>query len=117
MTAIPDPEVRVTAYQVSCLPIDHPSRPYLTITVRWRGGENWSVHDQFSCLSSTGKWDVEPRNSARADRWERQHWFPLDTALALARKHAPLMSANGLSVEAVLANTGTPSERRSRRSR
>lgn len=103
MTA-PEPTVTVTEYDVSCLPIDHPERFDFTIKVSWRGPDSWAVTDGLNtCLNSTGWWDYEVRNSERDDEWRATHRFDLETALALAKQQAPLMTCNGWTVEAVLA--------------
>lgn len=105
MTAnsIPEPTVTTTEYDVSCLPIDHPERFHFTIKVAWRGSDSWAVSDGFRVLSSTGEWDYEPSPSNRDDDFLAAHRFDLDTALALAKEHAPLMTCNRWTVEAVLA--------------
>ena len=96
-------EVRVTQYDVSCFPADHPSAYIFTITVEWRGNDLWAVTDRFQCLDVDGNWDYEPSPSSRDDDWKARHRFPLETALALAQQHAPLIVVNGWTVTEVLA--------------
>jgi hypothetical protein len=41
---IPEPEVRITRYEVSCLqPGDHTNADLFTLTVEWRGNDSWGV--------------------------------------------------------------------------
>ena len=102
---------------MSCLPDAHPSRKYFTLTVKWRGGDRWSVHDMFGCLSLRGVWDTEPSSSVRTERWEAQHFMDLASALALAKRIAPQMTLpDGRTVVDVLrGDAGLPRRRGVRR--
>jgi hypothetical protein len=105
----PEPIVTVTKYEVSCLPIDHRERPHFTIFVEWRGVDRWAVCDGFrSCLGADGVWGYEPSPSNREDDWLDAHRFDLDTALALAKEQAPLMTVNRWTVAEVLAGERKP---------
>lgn len=104
------PEVftRVTRYEVSCLPEDDiNARPY-TLTVEYRGRGLWAVLDGPFALNADGVKDYEPRPSAREDDWLTTHRFDLDTALALAKRFAPLMTCNGHTVAEALGEGGDP---------
>lgn len=48
-------------------------------------------------------WDIEPSPSERDDRWIAGHRFYRDTALSLARRHAPRIQVNGKSGQDVMA--------------
>ena len=101
---IPEPEVRVTRYEVSCMPEGHEVAHSLTIAVEYRGRGKWAVLNAPFCLGSDGEWDYEMRPSEREDEWLATHRFDLDTALELAKREAPLMSVNGWTVERILAD-------------
>jgi len=102
--------VRPTRYEVSCLPVDHREHHHFTIEVKFRGpGDLWAVTTIFgACLSSEGEWDYEPSPSNRTDEWKATHRFDLDTALRLAKEQAPLMTVNGWTIDAVLAQAARP---------
>ncbi|MBG0828525.1 hypothetical protein HS041_12175 [Planomonospora sp. ID67723] len=104
-TMTPEPEVRVTRYDVSCLPSDDINVHAYTLTVEWRGGDIWAVMDGPFALNADGVKDYEPRPSSRDDEWLATHRFDLDTALKIAKKAAPLMTVNGLPVAGALAMT------------
>lgn len=82
-----------TTYTVSLLPLWHPDCHTYAITVELRGGDYrgpaWAVCRHKWVLGSNGHWEVEPIPSGRDTRWLTQHRFHRDTALALARRHAP----------------------------
>lgn len=99
---IPAAAVRVTRYEVCCLPPDHIEAPHFTITVEWRGGDLWAVCRFKECLGTDGVWDWEPSPSNRTDEWKNAHRFDLDSALALAKDAAPEMTVNGYTVADVL---------------
>jgi hypothetical protein len=88
-----------TTYTVSCLPLWHIDCDTYAVTVEYRGGsytdKAWAVLRHRWCLSSAGAWDLEPPPSERDDQWIMQHRFYRDTALALARQHAPGLKVNG----------------------
>lgn len=104
MTATtPAPEVRPTRYEVSCIPPDDINARGFTLTVEYRGRDLWAVLNNPFCLSRDGEWDYEMRPSEREDDWLAAHRFDLDTALKLAREHAPEMTCNGWTVADALA--------------
>lgn len=106
MSDVPEPTVRVTRYEVSCLPQDNINAHHFTITVEWRGDDRWAVLHHGFCLGADGEWDDEPRPSSREDDWLETHRFDLDTALILAKREAPKLTINGLTAADVLARTG-----------
>jgi hypothetical protein len=92
-----------TRYEISCLPMDHSGRHHFTITVSWRGRGLWAVLNPIGyCLGTDGEWDYEPMNSSREDDWLEAHRFPLTTALALAKEHAPNMRVRHITVQDAL---------------
>ncbi|WP_289009119.1 hypothetical protein [uncultured Thermomonospora sp.] len=108
MPEIPQPTVRITRYEVSCLPEDDINAAAFTLTVEYRGNGKWAVCRRGSCLSADGKWDYEPSSSNRSDEWLSSHRFDLDTALRLAREAAPKVRVNGYTVADALATAQEP---------
>jgi hypothetical protein len=102
---VPEPTVRVTRYEVSCLPETDVNHRYFKLHVEFRGGGKWAVCQPGMlsfCLSVDGTWDPE---SAITDEWIATHRFDKDTALRLAREHAPRVEINGLTVAEVVARS------------
>lgn len=115
----PEPTVRVTRYEVSCLPPDAADADVFTLTVEWRGDDRWAVRRARAFYDAQGnrswgyRWedDREPvTDEERAsyaqgyDEWVAAHRFDLDTALDIAKKAAPSMTVNGCTVGKVLAD-------------
>lgn len=90
-TPIPDPTVTTTRFLVSCLP---EKQYHFALIVEYRGDGKWAVMDGPFGLFADGRRDWE---STRGDR------FDLDTALALAKEQAPLMTVNGWTVADAIA--------------
>lgn len=104
MPDIPDPQTRITRYEVSCIPPDHIDADSFTIAVAWRGRDRWAVLLRgMWCLGTDGKWDHEPIPSERTDEWKATHRFDCETALKLAREAAPHVKVNGYTVADMLA--------------
>jgi hypothetical protein len=103
----PCPYVQMTRYEVSLLPPGDINRRYFTLYVEARGDDSWAVTNGFrECLDATGEWSHESLPSGRADEWLATHRFDLSAALRLAKKHAPLMTINGITaVEALRRST------------
>jgi hypothetical protein len=95
--------VTATRYDVTSYPLDDINRTSLTINVEYRGRDKWAVLRRGACLSSSGTWDYEPQPSSREDDWLDRHRFDLDTALELAKQHAPNMTINGASIAEIVA--------------
>lgn len=74
-----------------------------SVSVEWRGRGKWAVYRLGSCLSADGQWDYEPSPSNREDEWLDAHRFDLETALHLAREHAPHVTINGYTAMDILA--------------
>jgi hypothetical protein len=98
MADFPEPSVRVTRYEVSCLPEDNINHRYFKLHVEHRGSGHWIVcQDGLPrlCLGRDGTWEYE---SAVDDEWIAMRTFDEETALALAREAAPDVTVNGYSV-------------------
>lgn len=101
--SVPEPAVRTTAYAVSCVPEDNINAWHFTVKVEYRGRGLWAVTDGIGCFNIDGDRSYESTTSERRDEWLAEHRFELDTALALAKRVAPLLRVNGYSVADVLA--------------
>lgn len=120
MTDLPEPTVTASRYLVSCLPEGHDDRYLFTITVEYRGNGRWSVKNRSQCLGADRSWswgfrwtggDDEPATSEdmasfdkEQDAWLAEHRFDLETALRLAKEHAPRLMYRGYGVAAALAH-------------
>jgi hypothetical protein len=97
------PEVHVTKYLVSCLPLDSGNAAIWGVDVEYAGRGRWAVRQRgHSCYDIDGNTSWEPIPSEREDEWLDRHRFDLDTALELARKVAPTIVVNGLTPAQVL---------------
>lgn len=95
-TPMPAPTVQATRYEVSLLPADDINRPVFTLTVEYRGADQWAVCAMGrQCLGKDGTWGYEPSPSSRDDGWIAAHRFDLDTAIEFAKQHASLLTVNG----------------------
>jgi hypothetical protein len=99
----PEPTVRPTRYEVSCLPPDDVNAYHFTIRVEYRGRDLWAVTNGWGCLGTDGEWDHERSPSNREDDWLSTHRFDFDTALRLAKEAAPKVTVNGYTVADALA--------------
>jgi hypothetical protein len=95
--------VTTTEWSVNCLPEDDPERSNWTITVKYRGRGLWAIKHGAFCLSKAGEWDYEMLPSELTDDWLADHRFDQETAIELARKHAPSITVNGLTPAGLLA--------------
>lgn len=102
--SVPEPTVRVTRYEVGCLPEGHELAPHLSVAVEYRGRGKWAVTRFGECLNADGEWDHEVRPSEREDGWLATHRFDLDEALERAKRAIPGLSTAGWTVEKVLAH-------------
>lgn len=103
MTTIPEPIARVTEYTVSCLPQDHPGHNHFSLTVAERGPGSWAVLRYGFCYDTTGNREYESTSTDRTDEFLARFRFPLDDALALAKRIAPTLNVNGYTVADFLA--------------
>lgn len=97
-TDIPEATVRVVSYTVNCLPEDDVNSSVFAIEVEYRGGGRWAVTRHGSCLGADGTWDFGVKPYERGDDWLNAHRFDEQTALKLAKEHAPLVTVNGHTV-------------------
>ncbi|MFF8482369.1 hypothetical protein [Streptomyces antibioticus] len=104
-SALPEPNAQATRYEVSLLPPGDINHHLFTLHVEWRGDDRWAVIRHGWCLGSNGKWDYERVPSEREDEWLSWHRFDLDTALALAKRHAPNVTVNGRTAVEVWQRT------------
>jgi hypothetical protein len=99
--------VTPTEYRVSCLPEDLLDMDVWEITVAYRGRGLWAVTRHSRCsLGADGTWSWGP-GEADEDEWRATHRFDLDTALRLAREHAPHVTVNGMTPADFLAHHAT----------
>lgn len=100
-----EPTVAAVAYQVSCLPPDHVDAYQFTLRVERRNvdPDRWCVTDGAYCYRKDGRRAYESQPSSRTKRFQQAYRFPLEDALALAKKLAPKMTMMGLTAEDVLA--------------
>lgn len=97
MSAVADPTVRVTQYEVNAYPGDDINASLYAITVEYRGLGRWAACRSRQCLGKRGQWSWESNPSSRTDRWLKAYRHDLDTALALAKKAAPKVVVNGMT--------------------
>ncbi|MEW2402208.1 hypothetical protein [Streptomyces sp. NPDC046862] len=103
MTQISEPTVQATRYVVSCFEPDDQEGASFNLAVEYRGRGLWAVVRMSRCLGSNGTWSYESIPSEREDEWLAEHRFDLDTAIKLAKEHAPLVTVNGYTVADALA--------------
>lgn len=130
MGDVPEPTVRVTRYEVSCLPEDLSDAwaGNFTVTVEYRGEGLWSVSQgEHRKLGADGTWSWgyrwqegtrEPVTDEERDDYERgrgewlaAHRFDEETALRLAREAAPLLKIRDFTVADALAEAVAEADR------
>lgn len=98
-TPPPDTNVRVTEYQVSCLPLDGTERGWggtFTVHVQWSGiGDLWAVRCMGRVYDAAGVEEYEPLPSSRDDEFLARFRHDLATAMRIAHQVAPLITVNG----------------------
>jgi hypothetical protein len=110
------PEVRITRFQVSCLPETHPDADLFTLTVEYRGNGRWAVtkHGAYFDADGNRSWgppgDKEPvtdeeiaEDNRVRDEWLDRHRFDEKAACALAGRLAPQLQYRGYTVADALA--------------
>lgn len=100
---MPLPTVRVTRYEVSCLPPDHHHAADFTVTVECDEQGRWMVRRGAQVLSQEGVWVPEPGPFERTREWEQAHLFTEAEAVRLARVAVPNLRAGDRTADAVLA--------------
>lgn len=92
------------AYEVTAYPFHDINRDLFALRVERRGDDSWAVLRRGAAWNwRTKAWDYEPLPSSRTDAYKRTHRFPLEQALAIAREQAPLITVNGWTVSAAIA--------------
>jgi hypothetical protein len=89
------PSVRATCYTVSCFPASPEADSSCDLLVEERSPGRWAIRYGSECLKRNGKLVYEPLPSARSAAFLAATRFDLDEALAIARKYAPKIAANG----------------------
>jgi hypothetical protein len=97
---IPEPEERVTRYEVSCIPRDDINATLFTVYVKQTGDGLWIATDNKRCLNAAGEWVVD-----RSGLYVRHD---KETALRLAKAAAPGMTVNGWTVADALTRAEAP---------
>lgn len=119
------PIVRVTRYEVSCLPEGHDDADVFTIKVEYRGAGRWAVTRNGAHYDADGgrswgpRWpkDGPEREAVTAaefaeenrvrDDWLAAHRFDRETALEIATRVAPKITVNGWTVDQVLTRAAS----------
>ncbi|MDX3314683.1 hypothetical protein P1S61_37650 [Streptomyces sp. ME08-AFT2] len=107
-TAVPEPTVQATRYQISLLPGEDINQHLYMIEVEYRGAGRWAVVHHGHCLGTDGVWDFGVKEYDRGDDWLDAHRFDLDTALALAKEHASAVTVNGITAAEAYRRTAAP---------
>lgn len=88
----------VTEYKVSCLPADDVNARWYTLkVVRQRDGR-WSIKDGPFIYDVNGDTEFESASALYDEKWKSTRLFDETTALELAKRFAPLMELNGVTV-------------------
>jgi hypothetical protein len=115
-----EPIVQTTKYSVNCLPEDGIDSHVFELTVEYRGDGRWGVYrNAHCCLGTDGTWSYgyawrdgsqEPSSDeewteyhAGREAWLDAHRFDEETALRLAKEHAPQVTVNGITVRRALS--------------
>lgn len=97
MTA-PIPIARVTEYTVSCLPQEHQLAPHLSLLVVERSPGRWAVLRNGYCYNAAGEKEYERSGTDRAPEFLEEFRHGKKAALALAKRIAPTLTVNGVTV-------------------
>lgn len=105
---MPTPVVhsRLTEVTLSAIPEDNINHSLYSVTVTWRGGDQYAVKRHSQVLGADGTWEYEPSPSNRTDEWIATHRFDYDTAMRLAHEACQHVTVNGLTVADTLARAG-----------
>jgi hypothetical protein len=88
-----DVRVTPTRYEVSVLPVDFEEAYHWTITVEYRGYGLYAIIHSMQVYGKDGTWDSDSRTLAQEnEEWRLAHRFPLDEALEIAKKLAPVVT-------------------------
>jgi len=93
-----EPTVQITAYTVSCFPLDDIDGNSWDLRVEYCGRGRWAVRWLGQqCADAGGNFEWEPSNSSRTDEFLDAHRFSLDEALRIAKAAAPGVILNGMT--------------------
>lgn len=108
MTQPNPPEIhsRLTEVTLSAIPEDNINHSIYSVTVTWRGGEQYAVKRLSQVLGADGTWDYEPSPSNRTDEWIAAHRFDYDHAMHLAHEACQHITVNGFTVADALRRAG-----------
>lgn len=95
----------VTCYRFSLLPPDHEAMSSFSLTVEWRGDDDWAVMHMGQALDAAGNWQYEHLPSNRSDAFKRAFRHDLETAKRLAREKLPTLTVNNMTADYVLEHT------------
>lgn len=123
MAEIPPATIRVTAYEVSCIPEDNINRSAFTVRVEYRGDGVWVVRDHAAFRDADGNrsygysWrdgiqepvtdeDFRSYEAGRV-KWRARHYFTEPEALRIAAAVAPTLTCNRFTVADALRSEET----------
>jgi hypothetical protein len=98
MSNIPIPIARVTEYTVSCLPDDHNLASHLSLLVVERSPGRWAVLRNGFCYNAAGEKEYERSGTDRTPEFLEKFRHSRKAALALAKRIAPTLKVNGITV-------------------
>ena len=118
---VPEPEVKIVKYEISCLPESSVNRVHWMVTVEYKGNHQWAIcnfggqhqwgrsDQRFSFGYSWRDGTREPITDEEWDEyrtgreeWLADHRFALEAALEIAKRIAPEIRVNGKTVADVL---------------
>jgi hypothetical protein len=102
MITIPEPVARVTEYTVSCLPQDHELALHLSLLVVERSLGRWAVLRNGFCYNAAGEKEYERSGTDRTPEFLEKFRHSRKAALALAKRIAPTLTVNGVTVNDAL---------------
>lgn len=93
---------RSTKYVVSALPEDLDEHYAWSVTVEWRGGQEWAVCRGRACYDRSGNqnWELSSNSAEEIAKYR----FPLGDAISIAERVARRLIVNGRTVEEVLSS-------------
>jgi hypothetical protein len=93
---------RVTEYTVSCLPQEHQLAPHLSLLVVERSSGRWAVLRNGYCYNAAGEKEYERSGTNREPEFLEEFRHSKKAALALAKRIAPTLTVNGVTVNDAL---------------
>lgn len=93
---------RITEYTVSCLPQDHQLAVHLSLLVVERSPGRWAVLRNGYCYNAAGEKEYERSGTERTPGFLEDFRHSRKAALALAKRIAPTLTVNGVTVNDAL---------------